>query len=649
LVIVLAALALAAPAGAAVRRTPTLAPSNTVVDGPSAAIMGLSGLSVARDGTGGLVYLKDVGGVTHVFVSPLLGGRFQPPTQLDPGLAGPSSHPVIAASNGGLLAVAFVNGGELYAMQATSALSGFSPPQPVYPGASNPALSISTFGKAYLAFTAASAGGSDVRVAYYYAGQWALSSTPFDENPADNAGSGTGRPSVVSSGDGTGIVVWGENGHVYLRRVIGTTPSSASYRADPSSFTGLNEVSADQPTVGAGGDSSYASVAFRETLAGGQTRVLFNRMLDDQFTGAKAVDGISSPAGGSADQPATAPTEFGVGFVTAEQTTSHNLFALLLGSDDTPETVQQVNTLPQSSAPDAAPATAGTVSTLIAWQQDQGNGSPAEIRLRYASDGTTLNGDQVVSSSALGATNAGQGLAAGGDLAGDAAVAWVQGSGAQTRIVSAQLYQNPGGFSPTSQFAYSTRAHPVLSWSAASEEWGNPTYAVKFGGALVAQTTATAVRVPGTVAQGRHVWSVTAINQAGGGTVARSATVFVDSLAPVVSVRVTGPRRPKGLLHVYVHAHDTRPGLPSSRVSGVNTVQVRWGDGAKTSTHHSATHAYRRRRTFTLTVVVTDRAGNRTAIHKKIRITGAAAKTKKPTKRKGKGKPKHVVRRGNRG
>jgi hypothetical protein len=621
LVLPAAALALAAPAGAAVRRTPTLAPSNTVVDGPSAAIVGLSGLSVARDGTGGLVYLKDVGGVAHVFVSPLLGGRFQPPTQLDPGLAGPSSHPVIAASNGGLLVVAFVNGGELYAVQATSALGGFSPPRPLYPGASSPALSISTFGKAYLAFTAAGADGNDVRVAYYYAGQWALSSTPFDENPADNAGSGTGRPSVVASGDGTGIVVWGENGHVYLRRVIGTTPSSASYRADPSSFTGLGEVSADQPTVGAGGDSSYASVAFRETLTGGQTRVLFNRMLDDQFTGAKAVDGISSSAGGSADQPATAPTEFGVGFATAEQTASHNLFALSLGNDDTPETVQQVNGLPQVSAPDAVPATAGTVSTLIAWQQNQGNGSPAEIRLRYAPDGTTLNGEQVVSSAALGATNADQGLAAGGDLAGDAAVAWVQGSGSQTRIVTAQLYQNPGGFSPTSRFAYSTRTHPVLSWSAASEEWGSPTYAVKLRGAVVAETTATSVRVPGTLAQGRHVWSVTAINQAGGGTVARSATVFVDSLAPVVSVRVTGPRQPKGLLHVYVHAHDTRAGLPSSRVSGVNTVQVRWGDGAKTSTHYPATHAYRRRRTFTLTVVVSDRAGNRTVIRKKIRIT----------------------------
>jgi len=39
-------------------------------------------MAVARDGTGGLVYLKDVAGVPHVFVSQLLGGVFSAPMSM---------------------------------------------------------------------------------------------------------------------------------------------------------------------------------------------------------------------------------------------------------------------------------------------------------------------------------------------------------------------------------------------------------------------------------------------------------------------------------------------------------------------------------------------------------------------------------------
>ena len=69
-------------------RIPTLAPSNTVIDGPSPDIVWLGGMAVARDGTGGLVYLKDVSGVPTCS-SRVLAGAFQTPEQVDSGLAGP--------------------------------------------------------------------------------------------------------------------------------------------------------------------------------------------------------------------------------------------------------------------------------------------------------------------------------------------------------------------------------------------------------------------------------------------------------------------------------------------------------------------------------------------------------------------------------
>ncbi|MGH2876771.1 MAG: hypothetical protein ACRDLV_11020, partial [Solirubrobacteraceae bacterium] len=224
----------AVPTARAARgRTPSPAPANAVIDGPG-GIVALTGLSIARDGTGGLVYLRDVAGVPHVFVSALLSGGFQAPVQADGGLAGPSSQPVIAAGNGGVLLVAFINAGELYVCQTTGSETPLSAPAALYAPAANPALSMSNFGKAYLAFTDPSgAGGGDVRAAYWNGPThpWALAPEPLDADAADPAGTGSGRPAVAAAGDGIGIVAWGEGGHIYTRRLSGASPSVVDEQA----------------------------------------------------------------------------------------------------------------------------------------------------------------------------------------------------------------------------------------------------------------------------------------------------------------------------------------------------------------------------------------------------------------------------------
>ncbi|MGH2871403.1 MAG: hypothetical protein ACRDL5_02965, partial [Solirubrobacteraceae bacterium] len=289
------ALMIVPAAAVAARRhvpTPSQAPANTAIAGPGAGIDSLDGLAVARDGTGGLVYLEDLGGVPHVFVSVLSGGRFEAPVQVDPGLAGASSQPVIAADNGGVLIVAFINSGVLYVSQTTAAGTPVSAPAALFTGAANPAISISNFGKAYLAFTDTADGG-DIRTAFYSIPThvpWTLESTPLNATPGDGAGLGSGRPSVVAAGDGVGIVAWGEDGHIYTRRVVGTTPSVVDEQADPASFDGWQEVSAADPSIGAGGIDSYATVAFTETLTDGsapQTIVLDNRLRGSQYDGAQ--------------------------------------------------------------------------------------------------------------------------------------------------------------------------------------------------------------------------------------------------------------------------------------------------------------------------------------------------------------------------
>jgi hypothetical protein len=625
---ILAPLTLAAMPGMAQAQAPTPA-LPTVLDGPSANIVGLSGMSLARDGTGGVAYLKDVGGTQHVFVSRLTG-RFRAPEQLDAGLPGPSSQPVIAAGNGGLLLAAFINGGELYVVDRLSAGAGYSAPIPLAAGASNPAIAITNLGKAYLAFTVAGAGGHDVRCAYYNQGNWALEAAPLDAVPADDAGTGAGRPAVAAAGDGVGIVAWGEAGHVFTRRVWATAPSVVFEQADPASLSGWNEVSSSDPVLATGGDSSYVAVAFREVVSSGgqqQSRVLVRRLRASAYEGVAQADGLSTPGAEGADRPEIEVGEYGQGFVTSERATSHQLIATQLGNNDSPGAVSQLDSLPNSSEPLAAPTWAGYHSALIAWQENPSVGSP-QIRARFF-DGTSFGPEQVLSSPGTGPTDAADGLDAAGDIAADAAVAWVQGGAGSRSIVVAQLYQPPGSFQALKAFRYTRTTKPTLSWTPAREFWGPVRYLVAAGGTRVGQTTGTALRIPSVLplGQGGHSWQVTAVNPAGLTKSDRAATVFVDTIAPKVGARLSGRRTVGSRLLIRVRSTDA-VGIPRAEASGIKEILVKWGDGTSNRIQKRQSHTYSAARRYKISVIVTDRAGNRTTVVLKIRITRPSRRAK---------------------
>jgi hypothetical protein len=629
--VALLAIAAVAVAAAPASAQPTPAPPVTL-DGPSAAITSLNGLSVARDGTGGLVYVK----ASHVFVSALIGGQFQASVQVDAGLGAASTQPVIAAGNGGVLLVGFINGGELYVVDRTGTGAPFGSPQPLAGGAINPSLQMSNLGKAYLAFAAADGSGRDVRTAYYANGSWALETAPLNAvAPGDDAGTdvGTGAdtvvgaPQVATAGDGVAIVVWGEAGHVYSRRVWGTAPSLVDEQADVPSLSGCGELSAGAPAVAAGGDSSYADVAFQEVISCGgahQTRVLVNRLRGSQYDGVASADGQFSPGGGSAGNPSVAMTEYGQGFVTSGGLTSNDVFAMQLGTNGAMGGVGQVNAAAGSSPPDPVPAIAGLFSDLIAWQQDPGATGAAEIRVRYEPRASALGPEQIVSSPAAGPTDAGRGLAAAGDGGGDAAIAWVQGTPSSTEIVVALLYQPPGAAAPPSSTVYARTPQPVLSWSPSSQRWGPISYSVSLDGIAVGQTAGSGIRVATPLRDGLHRWSVTASNPAGLSTASSTAKVFVDTVAPRLRVAVTGARRVGKATALRLFYRDLPPaGLPQSDASGVARLTIRWGDG--TVTHlkpgtHRVEHSYRRPGRYRVTVIATDRAGNQTRVLRRVKI-----------------------------
>ena len=84
------------------------------LDGPSADIRSVGDVDIARDGTGAVAYVKRDGGVDHVFVSRLVSGAWAAPERVDVGVDAASSQPVVAASDGGRLAVAWIEGGSVF-------------------------------------------------------------------------------------------------------------------------------------------------------------------------------------------------------------------------------------------------------------------------------------------------------------------------------------------------------------------------------------------------------------------------------------------------------------------------------------------------------------------------------------------------------
>jgi hypothetical protein len=605
-----------ATAGAQPSGPPTLGPPTTI-DGPNSSIVSLNGMSIARDGSGGLVYLEYASGQPHAFASRLAGGQFKPAQEVDSGLGGASSQPVIAASNNGLLLIAFINSGSLYVVTRPSSSAPFSPPRLLATGASNPSIQANQFGKAYLAFTA---GGGDVRCAYYESGRWSVESAPLDAIPSDPAGAGQGRPRVATAGDGIGTVAWGERGHIYTRRVWGTSPSIVFQQADVGTVGGWTEVSADQPDIAVGGNSSWVGVVFDETIANGSqqlSRVMYNRLQGGAYNGAIGVDGLGTPGVEGAGDPRIAMAEYGNGLTSSAKQSSNQVFSAVLAANGSFAGTYRGDSLPNSSPPHAVPAAVGLNSLVLAWQHDGGIAGGTEIRARYF---TVLQGlwpEQVLSTPSWGPTNAANGLAAGGDQNGDVAVAWVQGPPGAQRIVVGQMYQPPG--KPTGLSKYARGTHPILSWQPPPGAWGPMRYTVRFDGVFMGITTATSVTVPRRFRQGPHTMTVTATNPAGFQSPTAKARVIIDSVKPRVSFKLSANGKAVAIALQYT---DRSPGVRYS--SGVGSIVIQWGDGSVSQLAVGKTrrvHFYRRRGRFRVQVTVADRAQNKTRQGQQITIS----------------------------
>ncbi len=233
------------------------------IDGPSAEMVEATDAAMAEDGSGGVVYLKKVGGRNHVFAARFDGGAWSAPQRIDTGQEFDSSWPRIAAGDKGRLLVTWVQEfgagtDRMFSANLDPGASGFEPPVPVdfnvgEATSTFPDLAMNAGGQAYLAYTVVTDispsnppgyVGASVRVARYNNRLWSMFGSPVNRNPATPVRLPTeaSGPRIGIDVQGNGVVAWQEPDdefvdRVWARRLFGTTVG-VPLQVSPSTWEG---------------------------------------------------------------------------------------------------------------------------------------------------------------------------------------------------------------------------------------------------------------------------------------------------------------------------------------------------------------------------------------------------------------------------
>lgn len=590
----------AAPAIAATAPAPVVAPPATI-DGPSSAIVSLGGLALAQDGGGAVVYTKVVAGVAHIFASLERAGAWQPPVQVDAGVATPpSSQPQVAVADGGRTAVAWVSGGDLYAAVEAAGATAFAAPQAIAPASGQPALGMGISGTAYVAYLGA---GFDLDVARLdrTTTAFAVLNGAMSAGPVQLAAAG-GGPVITVAADATGVVAWSAlqpdgSTHVFVRRVSAAGPSPVLDDATLASLGGLPGGSADSPAVGVAYDSSDAWIAFRESFGGVQRDVVDELLGDELRPNPSFADSLgTAPGASSAAPPSLAINGNYEGLLACGLLPGNALSVATLGFPGAAPGWSGGAVVGAASNPVApAPATALSADgTGVVAFAPQAGALDAEV----LADGAA-SAPVPMSSATLGPVVPADGLDAAADDYGDLAVAYVAGAPGSLQIAADAIPAPPAAPRAVGSELWTPQRQPTLHWQASSAHWQPPTYAVYVDGHQVATTSSTSYALPAPLPDGRHTWSVVAHDAYGRQAASQTRRLLIDAAPPSLTLRLSGPRRAGAALTFTVLA---------SAVSGISAVAVDYGDG-HAGTALRSRHAYARAGSYVVSVAVTDRAG----------------------------------------
>ncbi|ADB53178.1 PKD domain-containing protein [Conexibacter woesei] len=615
---------LAAPADA------TVSPAVTL-DGPSADVVGVDGVAMAEDGSGGLVYRKRLDGRVHVFVSRYVDRRWQPPQRVDAGQRFDSSWPAIGAGNGGRLVVTWIHqygGGVQNRMFSASLDPGarsFQVPVAIDLDVREgldaaPSLSMGPGGVAYLAYRVIYQRQSpllppgtidaDIRLQRYSGSFWSQLGQPVDRIQAQPQATPTplNGPQVSSDGNGNAVVAWIEPDdqlvpRAYARRVFGQVLGNV-LPASPAEAGG-------KPVRGPVDQLAVAVAPFGEAIVGfrqqpdsqsawTRPRALVNMLPSSlvegagRFLGPRPVDG-----GGDADGPAGSLGALSVSVDdrgSFEAGLSIDASALGVSGDETTVGAHvRLDDGSPRSAPDPFVARGAQGSLAAAWKVDQGGAAGVGLLERRA-DGTPFQ--RLVSAPAGGVVDA---LRFAGSPYGSALVGFLQGREEGRQVVAASIDAPPGGFAVYPPLEW-TRARQIpISWERAHSAAGRVTYTVQVDGEDVASglTVLRRTLAASRVGDGDHELTVVATDPAQQTTTSLAARLRVDRAPPRPRVARVGRRT------VRVRTSD---GVRRES-SGLARVAIEWGDGRR-GRGAAATHRYRRAGAYRVRVTARDKAGN---------------------------------------
>jgi hypothetical protein len=634
-------------------QAPALIGATATIDGPSQEIVGFGGVAMAPDGSGGLVYLRRVGGVPHVFVARYAKGRWRPPVQVDQEDTFAASEPRIgAASSGGLVVVwatpsVTVNQKVVYKLASATLAPGseaFGPPVTVdrnvgEGGGVSPDLSMSSTGAADVVYrvvkqsqgTAATAPPlrpgdvqEEVRVARFAGERWTdLGAINRDPALSMRPPTGANAPQIAIGGSGNGVVVWQEPdaegvARIWARRLFGSSidypmqVSASSYRGVPIAYA------ADAPSV-AFSRLGQAVVAYRQ-LSGPGSPLPGARAMVSVLPDGESEAGASFLQAEPADPSHPAIEGATVGRPTLdldEQRTAR----LLYDAAGTPRLLLDRNRT-QLSAQSLAPAFVGTQAAaaseltpvamvapagggLEAWPSADAHGEPAvAITQEYASGAAQV----ALASGAAGGPITG--LAAGRSGSGSSLIAFEQGSAGTTSIVAVSVSAPPGPFTFSVPGGWIAPAHARVEWTQATSANGPLRYTVVLDGRPIAvEAGVSELQLPRNLPDGVHRVRMAVTDALGQSTVTAPELLRIGPAPPQVSITSAG-----GARTVLVRVQ----GSSSPVLAG--TVRVSFGDGARAGGSATVRHRYRRAGRYTVVVRAANRAGAQASVRRTVTL-----------------------------